>query len=401
MRKVYQPILLSLAATFLMLSGCEEDVNTASLNEPPKIAVSINEEDLIGINLDNSTKPNITATAQADAGLTEVTIELLKGSGTEVLETVSTFDEVSSILYVINVLPEYSAEVTGLRIKATDREGRNVEKTLEIETYTGPVFEPMEGLVGSTVTLSGPTFVAEDIESVMLGETAVEAFSVAPDGSNLTFEVPEGAIGGAISINRAGTYPWVTANSFTVLSEAPKVLVTHTDVTVNAQGNRNDDGVVTAFSAEGEVFTLSEGLDEEKSAKIDFITTDSGGDDGLDLFSPNHDGWLPGNYFKKDESGDMTWPVLNQTKLVHLEDKDEAFFANATIEDIEALPIDDFKTRLSIGPSGEGQSLVGAVILFQKVDGKKGLLHWKGHDANATGGSKADIFTFDIKVLEQ
>lgn len=376
----------------LFLAGCEEEEEPAR-NEPPKIAFSIDEGMLQGVNLDTK-GPAITGTVQADAGLQGVTVELLKGSETMVLENVTTFDEITRIIYVVNVQPEYTSEVTGLRVSGVDQQGRTVEKTVNIATYTGPKLDPEEGLPGTVVTMTGPSFNASNVKGLMIGETAIEEYTVAPDGSNITFTVPEGAATGAVSVVPAEGFTMVTAKEFTVLSEAPKEMKTYVDVIVNAQGDRHKEGVETAFSATGEKFTLAQGADEEVSSKIDFITADSGGDNKLDLFSPSHDGWLPNNYFKKEVEGDMTWPVLNATKLAHLEDKDVDFFTNITQEELAALTIDDPSTRIALSTEGPG-----AIILFETRDGKKGLLHFKAHDPNAAAGSKADIFTFDIKVL--
>ena len=401
MKKHNLYILLLLAfSCFLSITGCEEDINTADLNEPPKVAISVRESALMGLNLGAKTKPALTGTAQADAGLQEVRVELLKGSETVVLEHVTAFDEVSRIIYVFDTLPEYTLDVTGVRVSAVDELGRQVSREMAIETYLDPVFEPKQGLPGTEVTVTGPQF--DNVTKVMIGETEVNNLSVEADGSSLTFEVPEGAKPGAIVIQRQGTYAYTSSAQFTVLSDAPKTLATYNNVVVNAQGNRNDEGVVTAFSANGKKFTLAEGkADPEVAAQIDFIATDSGGDEGLDLFSPNHPSWLEGNYFKKDAAGDMIWPVLNETQMVHLEDVGVEFFENATIETIEALPLEGASTRISLGPDAAGQSVVPAVILFQTSEGEKGLLYWKAHDPNSSAGSKADIFTFDIKVIEQ
>lgn len=386
--------LLLTFTSSLFLAGCEEEEEPAR-NEPPKVAFSINEGTLRGINLDTK-GPAITGTVQADAGLQEVTVELLKGSETVVLENVTTFDEVTRIIYVVNVQPEYTPEVTGLRVSGVDQQGRTVEKAVEIITYTGPKLNPEEGLPGTVVTMTGPAFSASNITGLKIGETAVEEYTVAPDGSNITFKVPAGAETGPVSVVPAEGFTMVTAKEFTVLSEAPKEMNTYAEVIVNAQGERNTAGVVTAFSATGELFTLAEGADEAVSSRIDFITADSGGDNKLDLFSPSHSSWLPNNYFKKEVEGDMTWPVLNATKLAHLEDKDVEFFTNITQEELAALTIDEPSTRIALSTEG-----AGAIILFETRDGKKGLLHFKAHDPNAAVGSKADIFTFDIKVLEE
>ena len=399
MKKLYLHYLLLVTLTSsVFLVGCEEEQDPIP-NEAPKIAFSVLEEDFQPLDFNEVTSPPaITGTVQSDAGLRQVTIELLKGSETEVLENVSTFDEVSSKIFVFNITPEYTAEVTGFRVSGVDVQDRPVEKTLDIsviEKIPELVFSPVDGLVGTKVTVTGFNFVAEDIESVMIGDMIIEDFTVAENGTFISFTVPEGAPSGLIKVTLVEGEPLVSTKPFKVIQE-PKVIVSHTDVVVNAQGVRNQEGMVTAFSANGEVFTLAEGKDEATSEKIDFITADSGGDDMLDLFSPSHESWLPGNYFEDSEDVAVVWPVLNQTKLVHLEDKDATFFENITNEELMALQIGaEFETRIALSTPG-----AGAIILFETAKGQKGLLHFKEHDPNAAEGSKADIFTFDIKVLE-
>lgn len=369
-------------------------MNTADLNEAPKIAFSISEADLLGINLgDTANYPTITGTVQADAGLQEVVVALMRGSETEVLENVTTFDEVSRIIFVIDTLPVYTADLTSVRVSAVDEQGRTVEKELNIETYVNPEFDPLKGLPGTTVTVTGPQFVEEDIESVAIGEVQAEAFTVAADGS-ITFDVPEGAITDKIIINRVNTYPYISAGRFVVLSEEPKTLATYNNVITRGQGVRNDPGMQTAFSAQGETFTLMDGTDEETSRKIDFITADSGGDDALDLFAPGHGSWLPGNYFEDSNDVPVVWPVLNPTQMQVIPDVGEEFFTNATMEDIQELTLDAPTTRVSLA-TGE----VGVVILFETAEGEKGLIYYKAHDPKSDG-SKGDEFVFDIKVIE-
>ena len=260
-------------------------------------------------------------------------------------------------------------------------------------------FDPMEGPVGTTITITGTGFAADNIESIMMGEMAIEDFTVV-DENTVTFAVPEGAETGTITITPVEGEAVVSIHSFTVTEVDPTAtIVEHTDVVVNAQGVRNDEGMVTAFSAEGETFTLQDGTDEAISAEIDFIAADSGGDEGLDLFSPSHESWLPGNYFEDSDDMPVVWPVRNLTKMVHLEDQGADFFENITAAELAALTIgEEYETRIEIQPV-DGAPNVPQVILFETAEGEKGLVLYKGHNPNAEEGSKADIFTFDIKVL--
>lgn len=390
----YYILLLLAFACFVSITGCEEDINTADLNEPPKIAFSVSEADLIGVNLgDTANYPRVSGTVQADAGLQEVKVELTRGSGVEVVQNVTSFDEVSRIIFVIDALPIYTSDLTAVRVSAVDEQGRTAEKMLTIETYINPEFGPAKGLPGTTVTVTGPAFVEGEIESVGIGEVMAESFTIAEDGSSITFDVPAGAIADNIIINRVGKYPFVSAGKFLVLSEEPKVFSTFNNVVTRGQGVRND-GKVTNFSAGGETFTLMAGTDEAISRKIDFITADSGGNDELDLFSPSHTGWLEGNYFEGPNDEPIIWPVRNETAMMVLPDVGEDFFAAASQEDIEALTLDNPTFRVEL-PADK----VGSVILFQTARGGKGLLLFKAHDPKSDG-SKGDEFTFDIKVVQ-
>lgn len=395
MNKIYLYMLLSITLiTCLFLTACEEDVNTADLNEAPKIALSVKESTLIGVNLGDTAKyPALEGTVQADAGLQEVKIELIKESGTELLSNFTAFDEVSRIIFVLDTVPVYTPELSAIRISAVDEQGRTVERTVSVETYLNPGFEPAEGLPGTLVTITGVDFVAEEIESVAIGDVEAAAFTVAPDGSSITFEVPEDAIADRVIINRKGSlYPFISKDRFRVLSNEPKVLVSVSNVVTRGQGVRNDN-LPTAFSAQGATYMLMDGTDET-SREIDFITADSGGDDALDLFAPGEPGWLPGNYFEGPNDEPVIWPVLNVTEMEVIPDVGEEYFTNATKEDIEALTFDAPKTRISLA-IGE----VGVVIKFRTAEGEKGLIYYKAHDP-MDAGSKGDQFTFDIKVLQ-
>ena len=262
-------------------------------------------------------------------------------------------------------------------------------------------FDPLEGPVNTPVTITGTNFVAENIESIMLGEMELEDFEVV-DAETITFTIPEGAQTGTITITPVEGDPVVSIHSFTVTEVDPTAsIVTHADVVVNAQGVRNDEGMVTAFSAEGETFTLQDGTDPAISMMIDFIATDSGGDNGLDLFSPSDEGWLEGNYFEDSDDLPVVWETRNLTKMVHLEDQGADFFENITVEELAALSIgSEYETRIEIQPNEDGTPNVPQVILFETAEGQKGLVLYKGHNPNAEEGTKTDIFTFDIKVLE-
>lgn len=255
-------------------------------------------------------------------------------------------------------------------------------------TPTFVSFSPTSGAVGTEVTVVGTNL--NRITTAQIGDVDITDWVVADDNNTATFTIPEGAISGTFTLTPDSGDPLVSAESFTVIEEGSTVA--EYTVEVNAQGVRNDEGMVTAFNAQGETFTLPEGV--ESGEQIDFIATDSGGDDNLDLFSPSHESWLPGNYFEDSDDNPVVWSALNHTQMRRLEEG-EIDFDNATAEEINALEVgDEPSTRVSVDDG------VGAVILFLTADGQKGLVRWTDHDPNADAGSKADRFTFDIKVLE-
>lgn len=401
MYKDYTKLALLLLTPFLLLVGCEEEEQIP--NDVPRIAFSVAEADLQGIETVNGEGgPAIKGTVQSDAGLKELTIELLKSSGNEVVEQLTNLDAVESKLYIIDFTPAYTPEITGVRVVAVDVQNRTAEKTMAIsveEEVPALTFSPADGPVGTevTVNVTSYNFTEDGIASLMLGDLEISDYTVAETGTSLSFVVPEGAETGKLTVNSTAGDAIVSAASFTV-TLAPKQIVEYSNIIVNAQGVRNKEGMVTNFSAEGETFTLAAGTDAGTAEKIDFIVTDSGGDNNLDLFSPSHPSWLSGNYYTDADGISVAWPVMNETKMVLLADKDATFFASVTNEELNAMSVGtDFKTRIE---AGSGDGAVGSIILFQTADGKKGLVHVKAHDANADAGSKADIFTFDIKVLE-
>ena len=258
-------------------------------------------------------------------------------------------------------------------------------------------FAPPSGVVGDEVTVTGTDL--DLVTSAMIGEVAITDWSVAADGTSATFTVPEGAITGPIVLMTAAGDEVSSTDNFTVDSgeEPGTELVVTEDLNVFAQGNRNDEGVVTAFSAEGQTYTIVEGTDPEVGAEIDFITADSGGDNELDLFSPNYDelagdDWLTGNYFEDEEDQPINWPVLNSTKMRLITAEDAIDFDNATVDQINALEIAEPEYRIEVEPAN-----IGAVIFFITAEGEKGLLRY---DASDLAAEKADMFTFDIKLVQ-
>ncbi len=249
-------------------------------------------------------------------------------------------------------------------------------------------FSPASGGVGTVVTIVGTNL--DRIASVSLGDVdATSDWAVAEDGNTATFSVPEGAASGTITLVDDNGAELTNATSFTIVEEGNTVA--DYNVTVRAQGVRNDEGEVTAFSADGETYTLVEGV--EMGEDIDFIAADSGGDDNLDLFSPAHEGWLEGNYFEDSEDAPVEWSVRNQTQMRRLEEG-EIDFENATAEEINALELgEEWEERISVDDG------VGAVILFLTAEGQKGIIRWTDHDP-IEADTKNDAFIFDIKVVE-
>jgi hypothetical protein len=257
-------------------------------------------------------------------------------------------------------------------------------------------FSPASGSVGDQVSVVGTNL--DRITSARLGAVDITDWAAATDGNTATFSVPEGAESGTITLVVDNGDELVSTESFTVV--APGSTIVESRAVVNAQGVRNDEGMVTAFNAQGETFTLAQGAEGNVSEDIDFIAADSGGDNNLDLFSPSHEGWLEGNYFEDSNDQPVNWAVRNQTQM-RLLTAGEVDFDNITAEELNAMEIGDSPSlRVSPDKADPPQQSEGAVILFLTAEGQKGLVRLTEHDPNEAAGTKTDIFTFDIKVLE-
>lgn len=373
-------------------------------------------------------RPAVQGTVGSHFGLTSVRYLAVYGDTEEEIEAISDFGDTPTA-HEVDFVPDYDEGfqrgMTAIKIEGTDDRGYQNEVTIPVtilDADPAPVVSFDEESVEADLTASPEETpeVSGTVESeygglaevrfyliyggedVEIEEEAVE-FDVADDEDSMVeFSfTPQYTLGvSGIKVVATDDNGQTTTETLpvNVIADDPD-LQASMNVIVNAQADRNDEGVVTAFSADGQTYTLAEGLDAGVSENIDFITADSGGDNGMDLFSPSHDSWLPGNYFKKDATGDMTWPVLNETRMVHLEDRDETFFNNATSIDIRGLSVgEDAKTRIEFGPDDQGNHLTNQVILFENSRGQKGLLLFKESD-NAAG--KSDQFTFDIKVINE
>lgn len=373
-------------------------------------------------------RPAIQGSVSSHFGLASVRYVAVYGEVEEELQVISDFGDTPNE-YEVNFVPDYNdgfqKGMTAIIIEGTDARGFKSEVTIPvtiIDEDPAPVITFDEESIEANLT-SNPQEtpeVAGSVDSEYIGLAEVRFYLIyggedieieeeaivfeennEEDGSLEFSFIPEYSLGvSGIKVVAKDDNGQTSSSTLpvTVIANDPDLHV-HMNVNVNAQAKRNDDGVATAFSADGETYTLAEGLDANVSENIDFISTDSGGDNGLDLFSPSHETWLPGNYFKKDVTGDMTWPVLNETRMVHLQDKGEAYFNSASSIDIRALSVgEDYNTRIEFGPDDSGNHMINQVILFENSRGQKGLLLFKESD-NAAG--KEDKFTFDIKVINE
>lgn len=397
------------------------DVLAAGGNQGPKMAgftagpIEANIRPVVNI------RPEIAGTISSHWGLQSVALIEIYGDTEEEVQTITDFGETPNS-YAVKYTPDYDkgfAEgLTGFKIIAEDKKGNvntyNVvisvidasaapivtfdQESIEADLVASPAVEPV--ISGNIESIEGFSSITFYVVAPGGDEILGEEITTFTDENNYTFsfEAFPYALGvkglKIVAVDKASQNTTETL-PIAVVAEDPN-LEAFNNVVVNAQANRNDAGVVTAFSAGGETFTLADGLVAENSEKIDFITADSGGDNGLDLFSPLGSSWLSGNYFEDDDDLPVVWPVLNTTKLLHLEDKDETFFAGATSIDISNLSLGtEFENRIQLKEPD-----LGAIILFETADGRKGLLHYKAHDPNDAEGSKADKFTFDIKVVK-
>lgn len=369
-----------LVFTFPLLAGIMVSCGDDTAEEEPLVAPSITAvnptEGLPG------TVVNITGTDLAD--VTEVRFGTMDADG---------FNPASNTATSISatVPAGIAAGAQTITVVGPGGEDTFLFTVLAEEMPVITSFAPGSGAVGTAVTVTGTDL--DLATGAMLGEVAITDWAAATDGTSATFTVPEGAVTGRIVLMTESGEEVTSASDFTVETGGggeTGTIVESTDVVVSAQGNRNDEGVVTAFAADGTVYTLAEGV--TVGEEIDFITADSGGDNELDLFSPSYDDWLPGNYFEDSEDQPVTWSYENTTAM-RLIEEGEIDFATATAEEIMALEITgDPVYRMRLLPEQ-----IGSVVFFITEEGEKGLLHYKASDL-AEG--KVDQFTFDIKVVQ-
>lgn len=144
MKKLYKLCAILLILNAFMMTGCNDDEETWRDN-PPKIAFAVKAQDVQDIDLNETVGPKIKGTVQSDAGLVSVVVEETSTSSSRKIIEVTDFDEVTSKIFVIDILPEYTAEITGLKVTAKDSKGREATESLE--------FSAVGGLVGPKMTL--------------------------------------------------------------------------------------------------------------------------------------------------------------------------------------------------------------------------------------------------------
>lgn len=361
-------------------------------------------------------RPRIIGQVSSHWGLASVSLVQVYAASESELQVVTDFGETPN-QYTVDVLPDYdegyAQGMTGFKVHAVDNRGNESElvipvsvidassapriefdaTSLEADLLATPQVTP--AATGSVSSLEGLAsvsfFVVRSTGDVQFGETVTSFTDVTEYIFNVDPPYSLGVTGlKVVSVDLAGQ----TSQSVlpvTVIDEDPD-LSTYTGVVLNGTADRHDPGVHTCFSTrDGIPYTLFDPFNDAGiAATVDFIVADSGGDNELDIFSPAGNDWLDNNYFKDELPGDTEWPVLNETQMRQL-NPGEIDFASATSMDIAGLD-------LGADPEFRVEPLfVGDLVLFVTSEGKKGIISYVSTNDDP---GKADVFTFDIKVIK-
>ena len=116
-------VTLTSVAFLLLATSCREEAKDPPASfDPPVIAIT-NETPMV-VNLYNpNDRPYIQGTVTTQGSLTNVTISVLAGGGTAVLQTVTDFGD-NPQQFEINIRPNYAMGMTGIRVSATDAQSQ-------------------------------------------------------------------------------------------------------------------------------------------------------------------------------------------------------------------------------------------------------------------------------------
>lgn len=360
-------------------------------------------------------RPKIEGSISSHWGLKSVTFVQVYEGSEEVLVQITDFGDTPN-QHTVDIVPDYdkgyAQGMTAFRIEAVDNRDNMSSDTiavnvidaapaprihfdfesLEADLTSNPQIEPtVTGSITSTEGLASVNyFLVRSTGDVAFGDE-ITTFE---DPNEFNFSVdPEYSLGvtgfKVVAVDALGQSASAMV-SIKVIADDPDLSV-YRNVVLHGTADRHDDGIHTAFSTrDGTPVTLFEAFnDPDLAATVDFIVADSGGNNELDIFSPDGNSWLDGNYFKDEVSNDTRWAVLNETRMRQL-DPGEIDFESATSIDIEALDLGDWELRVD-------PLFPGDLVLFVTNQGKKGIISYVSTNDDP---GKADIFTFDIKVLK-
>ncbi len=360
-------------------------------------------------------RPAIIGNVNSHWGVASVTYYLVNADGNEVEVGRATDLGERTTSYPVEFTPDYDQayemQATQFKIVAVDNRGNRTETSLDMQVIdaapaptvvfdpaevvaadlkSSPTVEPsvsmeveaLEGLatvaiykvlwgedvqIGQTVTTFDDEFVyttelsANDI-NYEFGLTAIKVIVTDIVGQRVERRLP-------VNVNADDPY-----------------LSVYENVILSAQGDRADAGQKTVFNAtDGTAHHYTEPVDNEALArKIDFLLTDTNGEDNWAMFSPLGHDWLNNNFYKT-----VVWPYRNTTKLRLVEGAGEAFYKEANSATISGISAGtDFQVRLNgLKP--------GNVVFFETETGLKGLMLFKEVVLN---DGKNDDFSINVKV---
>lgn len=380
----------------------------------PTEAVEANVRDVVNI------RPIITGSVSSHWGLKSVTMVQVYADGEEVFKEVTDFGETPT-QYTVEEEPDYDTGyergMTGFRIEAVDNRDNESELVIPvsvIDASSAPAIEFTDSSVEAdftadpqvTPTITGTISSLEGIQTVTFfivrasGDIQVgDPVTTFANINDYFFEVDPpyelGVTGFKVEAVDLANQTSTATLEVNVIADDPDLL-TYTGVMLHGTADRHDPEVHTAFSTrDGQGYSLIDGLDNaEVSSTVDFVVADSGGDNKLDIFSPDKDqegDWLYGNYYEDEVPGDHVWPETNETRF-RVMAPGEIDFETATSIDIDGLTLgtdwSDIRVELEAP---------GGMVFFVTSEDKKGIIFWKDSDFDL---GKADIFTLDIKVLK-
>ena len=129
-------ITLTSAAFLLLATSCRENENEQPVFDPPVVAIT-NETPMV-VNIANEELPYIQGQITTEGTLTNVRILIASGASHQVISTITEFENPQN--FAINIRPNYSLEMTGIRVSATDAQNQTTTTDFAFRVVNEPDF---------------------------------------------------------------------------------------------------------------------------------------------------------------------------------------------------------------------------------------------------------------------